>query len=117
MTTKAKSRQRNEASAARETLHLTLHREFFDAIVKGSKRTEYRADTPYWRTRLQVHRYSEIIFRNGYLRNAPEVRVQCLGIRRLEGEFAIRLGKILHIKNYQLPATAHRKRLHPVRRF
>jgi hypothetical protein len=28
--------------ASRPVLHLTLHREFFDAIAEGSKKTEYR---------------------------------------------------------------------------
>ena len=39
-------------------LHLTLHREFFDAIADGNKKPEYRADTPFWRARLVGRNYS-----------------------------------------------------------
>ena len=34
-------------------LHLNLHRQFFAAIAARTKRIEYRARTPYWRTRLE----------------------------------------------------------------
>jgi hypothetical protein len=82
-------------------LHLTLHREYFDAIAEGRKKTEYRNSSAYWRSRLVGRKYAEIIFRNGYATRAPLIRVQCLGIRK-DGpdHFAIRLGKILEVKNY-----------------
>ena len=80
---------------------MTLHREFFDAIAEGRKNTEYRDDTAYWRSRLVDRDYSEIVFRNGYAAEAPLMRVQCLGIRKDRPDrFAIRLGKILEVKNY-----------------
>ena len=82
-------------------LHLTLHRRWFDAIVLGRKKTEYREDTVYWRARLLGRSYDEVQFRNGYATRAPLMRVQCLGIRKDRGgRFAIRLGKILQILNY-----------------
>ena len=83
-------------------LHLTLHREFFDAIAEGKKKTEYRDDTAYWRARLAGRTYSEIVFRNGYAAAAPLMRVQCLGIREDRPDrFAISLGRILEVKNYE----------------
>jgi hypothetical protein len=88
--------------ASRPVLHLTLHREFFDAIAEGSKKTEYRDNTPYWRSRLADREYAEIVFRNGYATRAPLMRVQLLGIRKDKPDrFAIRLGKILETKNYR----------------
>jgi hypothetical protein len=60
--------------ASRPVLHLTLHREFFDAIAEGSKKTEYRDNTPYWRPRLVGREYAEIVFRNGYATRAPLMR-------------------------------------------
>jgi hypothetical protein len=82
-------------------LHLTLHREFFDAIAAGRKKTEYREDKPDWRARLVDREYDEVVFRNGYASNAPLMRVECLGIGKdRSGRFAIRLGEILEIKNY-----------------
>jgi len=83
-------------------LHLTLYREFFDAIAEGRKKTEYRDDTAYWRSRLVGRNYAEIVFRNGYATRAPLMRVQCLGIRKDKPDrFAIRLGRILELKNYR----------------
>ena len=88
--------------------YLTLHREFFEAIAAGTKKTEYREDKPFWRSRLDGRVYSEVVFRNGYAVNAPFMRVQCLRIRKDDqGRFAIALGRILEIKNY--PRKLRRK--------
>ena len=94
------SSQRTKAS--RNVLHLTVHREFFDAIAEGGKRTEYWEDKAFWRSRLVGRKYVEIVFRNGYAVRAPLMRVQCLGIRKdRRDRFAIRLGKILEVKNHR----------------
>jgi hypothetical protein len=49
----------------KSVLHLNLHREFFARIAAGTKRSEYRSRTPYWRRRLEVLPYALIQFRNG----------------------------------------------------
>ena len=86
-------------------LHLNLHREWFAAIAKRTKRIEYRSQTPYWRTRLEGRHYDAIQFRNGYATNAPEMLVEFLGLRRYgngrNGYYAIRLGRILKIKRWK----------------
>jgi hypothetical protein len=85
----------------RSILHLMLHREHFDAIAAGKKKTEYRDNSTHWRSRLLDRVYYQIYFRNGYATRPPFMRVQCLGIRKDKlNRFAIRLGKILQIKNY-----------------
>ena len=96
----SKSPQR--ATVKPSVLHLTLHRKWFDDIAAGKKKTEYRDNTPFWRTRLVSRNYDEIHFRNGYATRAPFMRVECLGIRK-DGRkrFAIRLGKILETRNYR----------------
>jgi hypothetical protein len=73
-----------------------------DDIAAGKKKTEYRDNTPFWRSRLLSRSYDEIHFRNGYAARAPFMRVECLGIRK-DGRkrFAIRLGKILETRNYR----------------
>ena len=48
--------------SSRLVLYLTLHRVFFDAIAEGRKKTEYREDTNYWRSRLVGRNYTEIVF-------------------------------------------------------
>lgn len=97
-------------------LHLTLHREFFDAIAEGRKKTEYREDKTYWRSRLTRRRFTEIVFRNGYASDAPMMRVECLGVRQEKtGRFAIRLGKILEVKNYSIAPAVLPRRSSPSR--
>jgi hypothetical protein len=81
-------------------LHLTLYRQFFDNIVAGIKHEEYREFTPYWRKRLQNRQFDEIHFRNGYSKDRPFMRVECLGIIRDGSMFKIKLGKILETRNY-----------------
>jgi hypothetical protein len=87
-------------------LHLNLHREFFSQIAAGTKRTEYRSQTPYWKKRLENRQYDAIQFRNGYATDAPEMQVEFLGERRIKKDgkniYAIRLGKILKIKHWQI---------------
>jgi hypothetical protein len=65
-----------------EILHLTLHREFFDAIARKRKRIEYRKRSPHWRKRLEGRNYNAILFRNGYAQDAPEMLVEFRGLRR-----------------------------------
>lgn len=85
-------------------LRLTIHREFFAGIAAGRKRTEFREAKPYWRTRLDGRHYDQILFRNGYAKDAPEMLVEFRGIR-LEGSgrrarYAIRLGRTLKVKRW-----------------
>ncbi len=86
-------------------LHLNLHREFFAAIANRTKRIEYRAQTPYWRRRLEGRDYDAIQFRNGYATKAPEMLVEFRGLRRYgkgrKAYYAIQLGRILKIKRWK----------------
>lgn len=86
--------------SATRTLHLTLHRCWFDAIASGVKTEEYRDKTPYWCKRLLGGTYDEVRFRNGYASDAPMMRVECLWIMEEEERFVIRLGKILEITGW-----------------
>jgi hypothetical protein len=87
-----------------DTLHLTLHRQYFAEIVRGTKRTEYRKQSPYWRKRLEGRKYKVIQFRNGYGKHVPEMIVEFRGARRIgrgkDAEYAIRLGHILGLKRW-----------------
>ncbi len=66
----------------------------------------HRRRTPYWKTRLENRKYDMVQFRNGYATNAPEMQVEFLGVRRIKRDgknvYAIRLGKILKIKRWQI---------------
>jgi len=103
-----------------KTLHLTLKKKWFDMILSGEKKEEYREQKDYWFKRLTdffegnsldygFKKYDKIVFRHGYKKDAPEMTVECLGITEGEGiemwggsnetVFKIRLGKILSTKN------------------
>jgi hypothetical protein len=86
-------------------LHLNLHRQFFAAIAAKTKRIEYRAQTPYWKKRLEDRHYDVIHFRNGYATRAPEMLVEFRGLRRYgkgrNAYYAIQLGCILKITRWR----------------
>lgn len=48
------------------TLHLSLKREYFEAIRDGQKPEEYRLCTPHWRKRLEGREYEHIVLTLGY---------------------------------------------------
>ena len=86
-------------------LHLTLFRKWFIEILKGKKKIEYRIVKPYWTKRLLdsdgiPKKYEYIIFKNGYSKNAPEMKVEFLGIRKNK-EYESLLGKVLRKQNLQ----------------
>lgn len=86
-------------------LHITLKKKWFDMILSGEKKEEYREIKPYWITRLiqyQIHpenidkdrawsdikinecklvsKYTHIQFKNGYQKNAPLFIIEMKGI-------------------------------------
>jgi len=102
-------------------LHLTLKKKWFDLIKSGKKKVEYREIKPYWIIRLTSYnpysvpcnmvfrdgvdmcrferKFDYIIFKNGYRKNAPTLKVEWKGLNigKFEGEkhFAIKLGEII----------------------
>lgn len=109
------------ASTAQQTiLHIPIKREFFDAILAGTKTEEYRAYSPFWISRLGVvnaegqlydfRRYDIVRFRNGYDPDSPVMDVEYQGTILEEFMdvpedsperfgFAIQLGKVLRTEN------------------
>ena len=89
-------------SGAPRILHLTLHRIWFDLIARGAKRVEYREMTPHWKSRLEGKKIDLIHFRNGYSADRPFMVVECCDITISDGgQYAIALGKVLEIKNWE----------------
>ena len=66
-------------------LTLILKKKWFDMIVSGYKKEEYRALSPYYTTRFvkvwggnfDGKEVEPIAFRNGYAKNAPRFVAQC----------------------------------------
>lgn len=88
---------------AKSNLAVNVYREFFDLIRVGKKKEEYREMTDYWRRRLEGRKYQEVHFRNGYLADAPFMRVEWKGVRTIRRNgrrlYAIKLGRVLQVKN------------------
>lgn len=85
-------------------LHLTLLKKWFLDILNGKKKVEYREIKPYWTKRLFEKgiskKYDHILFKNGYSKNVPEMKVEFLGIKTKD-KYEIMLGKVLETKNLQ----------------
>jgi len=86
-----------------KVLHLTLIRRWFIEILKGAKTVEYREIKPYWTKRLfnddaTPKEYDYILFRNGYSKNSPQMKVEFLGVKE-KGRYEIILGKVLESYN------------------
>ena len=84
-----------------KVLHLTLMKEYFDAILCGEKKVENREIKGYWSKRLEDKKYDYIHFVNGYGADKPWMDVKMLGIvkDRDEGLYKIHLGEILRKGN------------------
>jgi len=84
------------------TLNLTLKKKWFDMILSGEKKEEYREIKPYWCNRLTTlpsnwksndveqlicevtdnefvyfKTYDVVTFKNGYAKNAPTITLKC----------------------------------------
>ena len=91
-------------------LQLTLKKKWFDLILSGEKKEEYREIKPYWEKRLIGKKYDRIIFRNGYGSYAPQFTIELKSITPSTGKsewgaeegkqyFVLSLGEIINIKN------------------
>lgn len=104
-----------------KTLHLTLKKKWFDMILSGEKKEEYREMKDYWYRRLTnlfdidkfkdyaAIKYDTITFKNGYSKDAPEIVIEYVSLSEGAGAkewgaptehvFILKLGKILSTKN------------------
>lgn len=86
-------------------LHLTLHKKWFKDILEGKKTVEYREKKPYWTRRLferdgTPKTYDFVVFRNGYDRDAPWMKVEYLGVQETD-TYELKLGRILESRNLE----------------
>lgn len=110
-------------------LHLTLHRAPFEVMVTGEKPYEYRNPSQWIKSRLydkqgQKRHYDAVRFVNGFGPDKPAFTAEYVGVEfvdsvleqysngltiDVENVFAIKLGKILSVENYVLPAPISEK--------
>lgn len=99
-------------------LYLTLKKQWFDLILHGIKREEYRDIKPYWSARLEskygdnriINQYDYIQFSNGYSKTARKMLVKCNSITVGKGiaewgavkdktTYIIKLGRVISTEN------------------
>ena len=70
-------------------LHIIIKRKYFDQIVSGEKKFEYRVVKPYWVKKLVGRDYDKIIFKAGYRTGAPRYECDYKGylIENIKHEF------------------------------
>ena len=92
-----------------KTLQLNLHKKWFDMILSGEKREEYRELSDYWKKRMQnvkKNNVRTITFSNGYAKNRRQIIVSLeyisirngiveWGAERDKACFVLHLGKII----------------------
>lgn len=91
-----------------KVLYLTLKKKWFDMILSGEKKEEYREIKLYWYRRF-LRKYNIIRFKNGYKKKAPYFFIKLneiyvgIGAKRWgapkEKVYILSLGKILTSDN------------------
>lgn len=109
---------RRKLFTTKETLHLNLKKEWFDLILSGVKKQEYRDITDYWKNRFDnlfsmkhgdetfIPIIETITFSNGYAKDRRQFEIECKGTMIGTGKpewgaekdkkyFVFRLGRVL----------------------
>ncbi|MEO8514142.1 MAG: ASCH domain-containing protein [Ignavibacteria bacterium] len=81
-------------------LHLSLYKKWFDEILQGTKKIEYREIKPYYE-RLLTKNYSEVKFVNGYGKERPYLVINIVKIIKSKEFYEIHLGNIIETGNLQ----------------
>ena len=81
---------------------LTVYKKFFDAIVNGEKKIEYRDIKSYWSARLMSESFDYIRFVNGYGFKRPFCIVKKLWIKTncSTNKYEIHLGRIVQCRKF-----------------
>ena len=91
----------------KKVLYLTLKKRWFDEILQGKKKIEYREIKPYWTKRFltsegKPRKFDTVFFRNGYSKDSRKMEVEFNGLTIGE-EYEILLGNILAIGKDIIP--------------
>jgi hypothetical protein len=82
------------------TLKIIIKGIYFDEILKGNKKIEYRDEVPFWTSRLfdksgKERSYDRIEFINGYNADARRMITEFKGVKLKRGVYEIGIGRIL----------------------
>ena len=70
-------------------LVINIKKKYFNEILNGTKKEEFRKKTKFWETRILNREYTHVVFRNGYKKNAPTITLRYLGydVKNLQRDF------------------------------
>jgi len=90
-----------------ETITTTIKREFFAAVVDGTKRIEYRTIKPYWTKKLaKFETPFRLVLRNGMRPPVPVVTVRIDRIVPSPGgwvrkaDYELHIGRVLMVEHW-----------------
>ena len=94
-----------------DTITTQLEREYFEQIVDGTKRIEYRAIKPYWTKRLSaVTTPFRLVLRNGMRPPVPVVTVRIDKVvpdprqRSRRVNYELHIGRVLKVEHWDRKA-------------
>lgn len=61
-------------------LHLVLQHKWFDKIVSGKKKSEYRECSKYWNKRFSHKHYDTVVFHKGYTNVTAKYKISSIDI-------------------------------------
>lgn len=79
-------------------LHLSIYKKWFDEILLGTKKIEYREIKPHYKKLLKNH-YDEVKFVNGYGKERPFLVIKIIKIIKGKEFYEIHLGNIIETGN------------------
>ncbi len=84
------------------TIHLNLHKTWFDMVLSGQKKEEYRELTDYWKVRMtnaKNKNVQTVTFSNGYAKTRRQmvVELQYIAIRQGIAEWGAVKGKVYFV--------------------
>lgn len=94
-----------------ETLTMNIKRQFFAAIVAGTKRIEYRRMSPFWKRRIEpLTPPFKLRLLNGMTPPIPEavVNVRRVARDRVAREYRLHLGRVVSVKRWDRRAQRPR---------
>jgi hypothetical protein len=86
-----------------DTLTMNIERQFFAAIVDGTKRIEYRKMKPYWKVRIEPMKTPfKLRLLNGMTPPVPEAVVEVKRVTKhpAQREYRLHLGRVLRVQHW-----------------
>ena len=91
-------------SPKKNTVYINLEQPYFDQIVNGTKKEEYRTNGRYWYVRIikRIRELRYIYFRNGYHTESKAMIIRLRGVVITKSTYILKLGSIVTIDPHKV---------------